>query len=137
MGTVYSHLTPWTYVFRIAKVAQAEVCFNFVNATSPKVFMANAQLQCNITMNMTYASAHFILPLGWFLTCGTTAYTHMPANSTEHLCTIGRVTLSILPYLPMPIVPHHGPLLCGALNLSACCLPCSGTCWGIPTGTPR
>lgn len=61
--------------------------------------VTNIQLICNDPVNITYASAHLILPLGWFLLCGTAAYTYVAASATGGPCTVGHVTRSILPFM--------------------------------------
>ena len=52
------------------------------------------------TTDISYAYAHVKFPTGWFLICGMTVYSYVPANNSEGPCSLGRLTVF------MPQKPH-------------------------------
>lgn len=53
----------------------------------------NSARACNSTETILFTYCHVKLPLRWFLLCGTSAYSYVPANSTGTQCTLGRLTV--------------------------------------------
>ncbi|KAF6109617.1 hypothetical protein HJG60_010870 [Phyllostomus discolor] len=57
-------------------------------------------MNCTTTTDVSYACAHVQLPPGWFLICGMTIYSYVPANSSGGPCSLGRLMVF------MPQKPH-------------------------------
>lgn len=91
-GTISEDLTSEIYPFQVADVSRAETCFSFVNCTKPQMNMENRQLACNWYNEYNLYQSTLILPLRWFLFCGTTAYISVSAYSRGGPCIcIGRI----------------------------------------------
>ena len=61
-------------------------------------------MNCTTTTDVSYAYAHVKLPTGWFLVCGMTVYSYVPANSSGRPCSLGRLMVF------MPQKPHLTPV---------------------------
>ena len=56
------------------------------------------------TTSVFYAFSDIKLPVGWFLICGRTIYSYVPANSSGGPCSLGRLMVF------MPQKPHLTPV---------------------------
>ncbi|XP_039360017.1 uncharacterized protein LOC120384988 [Mauremys reevesii] len=86
------------YSFRLANVTTAGMCVYFVNARQVAVNHTNNELICRHKSEASFAYGHMKLPTGWFLLCGRTAFTYVPANSSGGPCAIGRVAPLLFPH---------------------------------------
>ncbi|XP_039385110.1 uncharacterized protein LOC120400526 [Mauremys reevesii] len=86
------------YSFRLANVTAAGTCVYFVNAWHVAVDHTNGELLCRHKSEVSFAYGHMKLPIGWFLLCGRTAFTYVPANSSGDPCAIGRVAPLLFPH---------------------------------------
>ncbi|XP_045677565.1 syncytin-B-like [Phyllostomus hastatus] len=90
------------FSIKVTQVAPAGECANFVNCTKNCfVLSADVKMDCNTTTDISYAHAHVKLPAGWFLICGRTVYSYVPANSSGGPCSLGRLTV-FMPQKPHP-----------------------------------
>ncbi|XP_039366958.1 uncharacterized protein LOC120388904 [Mauremys reevesii] len=97
-GAAVDKLDASMYSFRLANVTAAITCMNFVNAKHVAVNHDNVELVCRHKRDVSFAYGHMKLPLGWFLLCGRTAFTYVPANSSGGPCAIGRVAPLLFPH---------------------------------------
>ena len=89
------------FSLKVTNVAPARECATFVNcAKNCLVLSAGVKMNHTSTTDVSYAHAHIKLPTGWFLTCGMTVYSCVPANSSGGPCFLGRLTAFI------PQKPH-------------------------------
>ncbi|XP_044882412.1 uncharacterized protein LOC123375523 [Mauremys mutica] len=88
------------YSFRLANVTAAGMCMYFVNAWHVAVDHTNGELFCRHKSEVSFAYGHMKLHMGigWFLLCGRTAFTYVPANSSGGPCTIGQVAPLLFPH---------------------------------------
>ncbi|XP_074172436.1 uncharacterized protein LOC141567811 [Rhinolophus sinicus] len=94
------------FSLKVSAVTPVEDCVMFTGCThSCFVLTADADLNCSSTTSVSYANGHVKLPAGWFLICGRTVYSYVPANSTGGPCSLGRLTV-FLPQRPHP-TEHH------------------------------
>ncbi|XP_059576733.1 uncharacterized protein LOC132247730 [Alligator mississippiensis] len=70
-------------------------CAQFVNCTKvcENLTREEGTFNCSNKTNVSYGTGNVILPSGWFLLCGKTAYSYIPANATGGPCTLGRLTV--------------------------------------------
>ncbi|XP_059589230.1 syncytin-2-like [Alligator mississippiensis] len=83
-------------------------CANFVNCTQAcKSLTKETKIfNCSDMTNVSCNYVHVILPRGWFLLCGKTAYSYIPANATGGPCALGRLTVW-LPGMPKISSKRH------------------------------
>ncbi|XP_059584597.1 uncharacterized protein LOC132250851 [Alligator mississippiensis] len=77
---------------------------NFVNCTKACKSLTKEMkiFNCSDVTNVSCNYGHVVLPRGWFLLCGKTSYSYIPANATGGPCALGRLTV----WLPgMPTTP--------------------------------
>ena len=89
------------FSLKVTNVPPAGECVTFVNCAQ-NCFMVSAdtKMNCSTITSVSYASGHVKLPAGWFLICGRTVYSYVPANSFGGPCCLGRLTVF------MPQKPH-------------------------------
>ena len=78
------------------------------------VLLAGVKMNCTTTTDVSYAYAHVKLPTGWFLVCGMTVYSYVPAYSPGGPCSLGRLMVFMpqKPYLTraqwdLSLAPDH------------------------------
>ena len=80
------------FSLKVANVAPARECVTFVNCTKDcLVLSAGVKVNCTTTTDVSHAYAHVKLPTGWFLICGMTVSSCVPANSSGGPCSLGRL----------------------------------------------
>ena len=90
-----------TFSLKVGIVAPARGCVTFANCTKNRlVLSADVKMNHTTTTDVSHAYAHVKRPTGWFLTCGMTVYSYVPANASGGPCFLGRLTAF------MPPKPH-------------------------------
>lgn len=85
------------FSLEVAAVAPSGECLYFTGCSRYCLSLFhNYNMRCSNNSSISYGSGHTRLPAGWFLICGLTVYTYIPANSTGGPCSLGRLTV------PMP-----------------------------------
>ena len=54
---------------------------------------SDVEMNCNTPSKVSYAFGHVGLPAGWFLLCGRTVCSYLPANNARGQCFLGRLTV--------------------------------------------
>lgn len=89
------------FSLKIAAVAPSGECLYFTGCTSYCLSLFhNYNMNCSDNSSISYGSGHTRLPAGWFLICGLTVYSYIPANSKGGPCSLGRLAV----FLPQK---HH------------------------------
>lgn len=92
-GSVVTKVETGMFTLKLAGITSPRDCVVFWGCTRDCVDLTESTLmRCDSFSPMLYAVGHLKLPTGWFLLCGKTAYSFVPANSAGGPCTIGRVT---------------------------------------------
>lgn len=93
-GPVVTKIETGMFSLKLAGITSPRDCVVFSGCTRDCVDHTESSLvRCGSFSLMLYAVGHLKLPTGWFLLCGKTAYSFVPANSAGGPCTIGRVTV--------------------------------------------
>lgn len=82
------------FSLKIAAVVPSGECLYFTGCTRYCLSLFHDyNMSCSDNSSISYGSGHTRLPAGWFLICGLTVYTYIPANSTGGPCSLGRLTV--------------------------------------------
>lgn len=78
------------FSLKVTAVTLAETCVKFSGCSNECFKLsANISLNCSSAPSVSYASAHVKRPAGWFLRCGKTVSSCVPAYSTGDLAPSG------------------------------------------------
>lgn len=93
-GSVVTKIETGMFSLKLAGITSPRDCVVFSGCTRDCVDLTERSLmRCDSFSLVLYAMGHLKLPTWWFLLCGKTAYSFVPANSAGGPCTIGRVTV--------------------------------------------
>ena len=116
------------FSLKVADVAPARECATFVNCTKDcLVLSAGMKVNCTTTTDVSHTYAHVKLPTGWFLICGMTVSSCVPANSSGGPCSLGRLMVFMpqkprLPQAPLDLslAPDYNSDLCFLALMNMC-----------------
>lgn len=101
------------FSLKVSAVTPAEECVTFTGcANSCFVVTDDKDLNCSSPTSVSSAIGHVKLPAGWFLICGKTVYSYVPANSSGGPCSLGRLTV-FMPQRPH-LMQHFRELISGS-----------------------
>lgn len=93
-GSVVTKREMGMFTLKLAGISSPKGCVVFSGCRRDCVDLTESTLmRCDSFSPVLYGVGHLKLPTGWFLLCGKTAYSFVPANSTGGPCSIGRVTV--------------------------------------------
>lgn len=82
------------FSLKVAAVDPSGECLYFTGCTRYCLSLFhNYSMGCSDNASISYGNGHTRLPAGWFLLCGLTVYTYIPANSTGGPCSLGRLAV--------------------------------------------